>query len=41
VRAVAQAKGGGLDVRLLFVPYLIRGAGDVALGLVVGCPEPC
>ena len=25
-------------MRLLFVPYLIRGAGDVALGLVVGLP---
>lgn len=27
------------DVRLLFVPYLIRGAGDVALGLIVGLPS--
>ena len=25
-------------MRLLFVPYLIRGAGDIALGLVVGLP---
>jgi len=31
-------RGRSLDVRLLFVPYLIRGAGDVALGLVVGLP---
>ncbi len=31
-------RGHSLDVRLLFVPYLIRGAGDVALGLVVGLP---
>ena len=31
-------RGRYLDVRLLFVPYLIRGAGDVALGLVVGLP---
>ncbi len=30
--------GRYLDVRLLFVPYLIRGVGDVALGLVVGLP---
>ena len=30
--------GRYLDMRLLFVPYLIRGAGDVALGLVVGLP---
>jgi MFS family permease len=30
--------GRYLDVRLLFVPYLIRGAGDIALGLVVGLP---
>jgi MFS family permease len=30
--------GRYLDVRLLFVPYLIRGLGDVALGLVVGLP---
>ncbi len=30
--------GRYLDVRLLFVPYLIRGAGDVALGLVAGLP---
>ncbi len=30
--------GRSLDVRLLFVPYLIRGAGDIALGLVVGLP---
>ncbi len=27
-----------LDLRLLFIPYLIRGAGDIALGLVVGLP---
>jgi len=25
-------------MRLLFVPYVIRGVGDVALGLVVGLP---
>jgi MFS family permease len=31
-------KGRYLDVRLLFVPYIIRGVGDVALGLVVGLP---
>jgi MFS family permease len=31
-------RGRYLDVRLLFVPYLIRGAGDIALGLVVGLP---
>lgn len=31
-------KGRYLDVRLLFVPYVIRGMGDVALGLVVGLP---
>src|SRR5919199_600913 len=31
-------RGQYLDVRLLFVPYLIRGAGDIALGLVVGLP---
>jgi len=31
--------GRYLDVRLLFVPYLIRGAGDIALGLVVGLPR--
>ncbi len=31
-------RGRSLDVRLLFVPYLIRGAGDIALGLVVGLP---
>jgi len=31
-------RGRPLDVRLLFVPYLIRGAGDIALGLVVGLP---
>jgi len=31
-------RGHSLDVRLLFVPYLIRGAGDIALGLVVGLP---
>jgi MFS family permease len=31
-------KGRYLDVRLLFVPYIVRGAGDVALGLVVGLP---
>jgi len=30
--------GRYLDVRLLFVPYLIRGAGDIALGLVAGLP---
>ncbi|HVA90532.1 MAG TPA: MFS transporter, partial [Chloroflexota bacterium] len=30
--------GRYLDVRLLFVPYLIRGAADVALGLVMGLP---
>ncbi len=30
--------GRYLDVRLLFVPYLIRGVGDIALGLVVGLP---
>src|SRR5919204_7011290 len=30
--------GRYLDVRLLFVPYLIRGMGDMALGLVVGLP---
>ena len=30
--------GRYLDMRLLFVPYLIRGAGDVALGLIVGLP---
>jgi MFS family permease len=30
--------GRYLDVRLLFVPYLIRGASDIALGLVVGLP---
>src|SRR5919204_3339450 len=30
--------GQYLDVRLLFVPYLIHGAGDMALGLVVGLP---
>jgi MFS family permease len=30
--------GRYLDVRLLFVPYLIRGVGDMALGLVVGLP---
>jgi MFS family permease len=30
--------GRYLDVRLLFVPYLIRGAGDIVLGLVVGLP---
>jgi len=30
--------GRYLDVRLLFVPYLIRGTGDIALGLVVGLP---
>jgi MFS family permease len=27
-----------LDVRLLFIPYLIRGAGDIALGLVASLP---
>jgi len=31
-------RGRPLDVRLLFVPYLIRGVGDIALGLVVGLP---
>jgi len=31
-------RGRSLDVRLLFVPYLIRGAADIALGLVVGLP---
>jgi MFS family permease len=31
-------RGRYLDVRLLFVPYVIRGVGDVALGLVVGLP---
>jgi MFS family permease len=31
-------KGRYLDVRLLFVPYIIRGVGDGALGLVVGLP---
>jgi MFS family permease len=30
--------GRYLDVRLLFVPYVIRGVGDVALGVVVGLP---
>ncbi len=30
--------GRYLDMRLLFVPYVIRGVGDVALGLVVGLP---
>ncbi len=30
--------GHYLDMRLLFVPYLIRGVGDVALGLVMGLP---
>jgi hypothetical protein len=30
--------GRYLDVRLLFVPYIIRGMGDMALGLVVGLP---
>jgi len=30
--------GRYLDLRLLFIPYLIRGAGDIALGLVVGLP---
>jgi len=30
--------GHYLDVRLLFVPYIIRGIGDIALGLVVGLP---
>ncbi len=27
-----------LDMRLLFVPYIIRGIGDIALGLVVSLP---
>ncbi len=31
-------RGHYLDVRLVFVPYLIRGAADIALGLVVGLP---
>ena len=31
-------RGRYLDARLLFVPYVIRGVGDVALGLVVGLP---
>ena len=31
-------KGRYLDVRLLFVPYIVRGVGDVALGLVMGLP---
>jgi MFS family permease len=31
-------RGRYLDARLLFVPYLFRGAGDIALGLVVGLP---
>jgi MFS family permease len=31
-------RGRYLDVRLLFVPYVIRGIGDIALGLVVGLP---
>jgi len=30
--------GRYLDMRLLFVPYIIRGIGDIALGLVVGLP---
>ncbi len=30
--------GRYLDMRLLFVPYIIRGVGDIALGLVVGLP---
>jgi MFS family permease len=30
--------GRYLDLRLLFIPYLIRGVGDIALGLVVGLP---
>jgi len=30
--------GRYLDMRLLFVPYVIRGVGDIALGLVVGLP---
>ncbi len=30
--------GRYLDMRLLFVPYLIRGASDIALGLVVRLP---
>jgi len=30
--------GRYLSMRLLFVPYIIRGIGDIALGLVVGLP---
>ncbi len=30
--------GRYLDMRLLFVPYIIRGIGDIALGLVMGLP---
>src|SRR5919202_5070386 len=30
--------GRYLDIRLLFIPYVIRGAGDIAQGLVVGLP---
>ena len=30
--------GRYLDMRLLFVPYVIRGIGDIALGLVMGLP---
>jgi len=30
--------GRYLDMRLLFVPYIIRGVGDIALGLVGGLP---
>jgi len=30
--------GRYLDVRLLFVPYVVRGLGDIALGLIVGLP---
>ena len=31
-------QGRYLDVRLLFMPYVICGIGDIALGLVVGLP---
>lgn len=30
--------GRYLDARLLFVPYLIRGLGDIVLGMVSGLP---